>query len=390
MASTSPATTTTGVAPSSSSTTSTTVAAGSGPPAGRPVAAGFEPGSVTFVSTTTGYVLGADPSCKAQNCPSLVRTTDGGANWVSIPAPPAAYVARDTAQGVVTGTAVSELRFADPMDGWAYGPALFATHDGARTWQRVNLGGTVISLETAGGYVDAVVSPCAPEESCTGRVRLEQARAAAGRFTTVLTGPSQQTAGLDAPDLSLQPPGGFVILGYETSVRAELYATEDLGDPAGWNAFADPCLAAHLTGSELTSIIAPDKTTLYSLCVGNGGAGSTSKVVVVTKSGRSVVAGSAPRGGDGGMLAATASGTLVIGATSAASWLYRSTDGGRTWSTVKEYSDQGYGFGDLGFTTDTQGIVVQGLPALPAKGGPSVLLLTHDAGATWQPVAFGS
>lgn len=71
---------------------------------------------------------------------------------------------------------VSEVRFADLLDGWVFGPALFATHDGARTWQQVTLGGSVVALETSGDYVDpssrrAAARSCVPDRSGWSRLR---------------------------------------------------------------------------------------------------------------------------------------------------------------------------------------------------------------------------
>ncbi len=273
------------------------------------------------------------------------------------------------------------MRFADPLDGWAFGPDLFVTHDGARTWHQVDLGGAVVSLETSGGYVDAVVSPCTGASVCTGPVRLEQARVSAGGFATVLTGPTAMSSGLDSLALSLHAPVGFAFLGL-----GELYATENLANPNGWNPFPDPC--ASTPGLSLTSMVAPDSTTLYSLCSGNGAAGSSTKTVVVTRRGTTTVAGSTPLGGDAEALAATASGTLAVSAASGASSLYRSVDGGRTWSTVATYNDGGMGFNDLGFTTATQGVVIHGVPGPPGNE-VSQLVMTHDAGATWRVVPIG-
>jgi hypothetical protein len=269
------------------------------------------------------------------------------------------------------------VRFANALDGWAFDPGLFATSDGARTWQPVNLGGPVLSLATAGGYVDAVVASCTPAASCTGRFRLEQARASGGPFTTVLTSPSSRVAG--GVDLSLQPPAGFVAF-------PGLYATDDLANSSSWHTFPSPCAA--LKDPTLSSIVEPTSTSLYSLCSGNGAAGSSTKVVVFSRDGKSTVSGDAPFTGDGGVITATPSGILVIATSSGASWLDRSTDGGRTWSSLPFLNDGGIGFRDLGFTTNTQGVVIHGKPEL-GSAGVDQLLMTRNAGASWQAISFG-
>jgi len=354
-------------------------------PAGGPVPSGFEPGSVTFVSATTGFVLGVDATCPAGSCAAVARTGDTGASWVALPTPPAAY---ENHFGTgATKPAVSEVRFADALDGWIYGPSLFATHDGGASWQQLDLGGPVVALETSGGFVDAVVSPCPGQQVCSGSLRLEQAPVTGGAFTTVLTGPTVQTSGGGLPALSLHAPVGFVNLsGVSGIMPAILYATRSLAGPGGWHAFPDPCAAS--AGYSLDAFVAPDVVSLYSLCGGQGGAGSIPKEVVRTENGRSTVVGQPPPGGDPEALAATSSGTLVVSAASGASELYRSGDGGATWTTAATFGDGGIGFNDLGFTTSTQGVVVHGVPG-PPTGFASQLLMTRDAGATWQVVPVG-
>jgi photosystem II stability/assembly factor-like uncharacterized protein len=58
--------------------------------------------------------------------------------------------------------------------------------------------------------------------------------------------------------------------------------------------------------------------------------------------------------------------------------LQRTTDGGVSWHLVLPFDATG-GIPDYGFTTSTQGFVILG-------GGE--MLMTYDAGATWQPVTL--
>lgn len=95
------------------------------------------------------------------------NTTDRGRHWSAVPAPPARY---EFQPGHGTRSSVSQIRFADAADGWAFGPGLWATHDGGVSWHRVSTHGQPVqSLETAGGWVLAVLSRCAPQGSpCNG------------------------------------------------------------------------------------------------------------------------------------------------------------------------------------------------------------------------------
>jgi len=58
-------------------------------------------------------------------------------------------------------TGLSQIRFLNLNDGWAYGPQLFSTHNGGRTWTPVDTGGLrVTALETVGNRVFAVWASC--------------------------------------------------------------------------------------------------------------------------------------------------------------------------------------------------------------------------------------
>jgi hypothetical protein len=381
---TSRSTTTTTMAPSTTTTTTPPVAT----PTGTTVPSGFEPGSVTFVSATTGFVIGIDSECPAGSCVVLARTTDGGSSWAALPAPAAGYVAHGQPSSS-TVPVVSEVRFADDLNGWIYGPALFATHDGGDSWQHVSLGGSVVSLETSGDYVDAVVSPCTGGNQCTGPLKLYQAASTGGAFTSVLSGPSVGSDGTPSLDLSLHAPVGFANMSGFGQPTASIYATSSqAAGSGGWKAFPNPCASATNPGFFVVALVAPNTTDLYTLCGGNGAAGSEEKRLVKTVNGVSAVAGTPPAGGDAEALAATASRTLIVSAASGASLLYRSTDAGATWTTAETYGDGGIGFNDLGFTTATQGVAIHGLPGPPADVA-SQLLMTTDGGATWTvlPIA---
>ena len=55
---------------------------------------------------------------------------------------------------------IREIRFAEPSDGWAWGPGLWSTHDGGSTWRQVPITGSVVSLEPYTGGVYAVIVDC--------------------------------------------------------------------------------------------------------------------------------------------------------------------------------------------------------------------------------------
>jgi hypothetical protein len=132
---------------------------------GRP---SFLPLAFTAVSASHWWVLGAVP-CGARDCLSIKTTTDGGASFRSLPAPPGTFW--PMAPGA-SPTSVSSISFADANDGWVFGPKLYATHDGGRHWKAIPLPGAVYDLEPGLGAVYAIVAPndpCAQTGTCTAR-----------------------------------------------------------------------------------------------------------------------------------------------------------------------------------------------------------------------------
>ncbi|MDP9342899.1 MAG: hypothetical protein M3Q23_12570 [Actinomycetota bacterium] len=99
---------------------------------------------MSFVDRLHGWALGWFRQPK----PGLVtmqRTDDGGQTWQLVTPPT-----------TEPGQVVTQVRFDDRENGWAFGLALYATHDGGSTWTRERLGGPVAALQPAGQTVWAV------------------------------------------------------------------------------------------------------------------------------------------------------------------------------------------------------------------------------------------
>src|ERR1700732_3190224 len=86
------------------------------PPA---VPGNFRPSSVTFIGTQTGWGIGQAGTpghCATAYCTSVARTDGAGKTWSGVPAP-----VTSQAEGAA---GVSQIRFLDERDGWAFGPQL--------------------------------------------------------------------------------------------------------------------------------------------------------------------------------------------------------------------------------------------------------------------------
>jgi photosystem II stability/assembly factor-like uncharacterized protein len=284
---------------------------------------------------------------------------------------------------------ISEVRFADAYNGWAYGPALWVTHDGARTWHPLDVGGEVLSLEAAGGRVVAVVANCQGSASCPARpARLLSSPVNADDFVQVaaartdLSVPGSWAGGAS---ITLHPPAGFALLG--ATGRSETPAGNIVGTGGqAWRKFPDPCRAVPHTS--LSALVAPDATSLVSLCSTFSGTAHRVTMLVLTRNGKSTVLGRTPASGDADLLAANGISTILVGSMGEADHLYRSTDSGRTWTTMP-LNNGNEQLTDLGFTTSQQAVVILRQPPLARGMRPSAeLLLTTDAGAAWRHIAF--
>jgi hypothetical protein len=173
----------------------------------------FRPTSVTFVGTRTGWVIGqalTPGHCASQFCTSVARTDNAGRTWTGVPAPMAG--AADGATGL------SQIRFLNLDDGWAYGPQLYATHDGSKTWAPVDTGGLrVTALETVGDRVFALWASCtgngpAYAVNCT-RFTLYSAPAGGGAWAPVGTSTTGLTDGAasEAAELVLTGTRGYLL-----------------------------------------------------------------------------------------------------------------------------------------------------------------------------------
>jgi hypothetical protein len=125
-----------------------------------PLPPSFQPASVTFVSSTVGWVLGHSTSggstCGSGTCVSVVGSRDGGHTWAKSDAPAVNFYGTGTSTG-----GVSNLRYLDGTNGWAFGPDLWSTHNGGQSWAQVNTSGqVVVDVEASHGEVFAVFATC--------------------------------------------------------------------------------------------------------------------------------------------------------------------------------------------------------------------------------------
>jgi hypothetical protein len=358
---------------------------------GSAVPPNFRPTSVTFVSTQIGAVIGqagTPGQCATNYCTSLAGTSDYGASWYGVNAPVA---------GPPDGSSgISQLRFLNIRDGWAFGPALWVTHDGGGYWTQENMPGLrVIDLETAGDRAFALLASCSGTgqdyaAGCTS-MSLYSSLAGSDQWTPV-PGPTQSlqpaTPQLSSASLVLTAGRGYIL-----APSGELFSGPLNG--AAWTVAdpAVPCLSGSggPAGQPPSVLLAADSAGLVMAC--------TAATVVVPANSTQVntvfessdggqnwsPAGSPPAAAGTPVSLAAQAGVLLL-ATDAG--IYRSVNGGLTWQQAQP-SPAGAPSGQRGFSyvgmTSTQNGV-----ALPADPSLHEVFTTSNGGLTWQARAVSA
>ncbi|HEY8636750.1 MAG TPA: hypothetical protein VIL81_05740, partial [Candidatus Limnocylindrales bacterium] len=345
-----------------------------GPPSAspsEPAPIGFAPMSVTFVSADEGWVLGS-VACGSGRCPAIERTNDGGRTWATVPAPKAAVWSAVDASGATSG--ISSLRFATPNDGWAFGPDLWATHDGGASWTRISVqglpsGSTLVALESARGSVHAVFAENQDFGVATSPVGRDawtvsplQIAVGAGPVPTIQFVLSGDTGWLLENDRLVV--GGARLMG------------------GAWQTWKPPCTDVGGPVSP-AAIAASSPTDLVAACdlFGDANGPLGYHLFVSRDGGGSFVArgGRLPVDSISGVATPDTSTIVIAGWDSTEAVLVGSFDGGKTWSKVVRAGT--VQLSDLGFTTPSQGVVITN-----SASGSGGLFMTRDGGHTWSAV----
>lgn len=298
------------------------------------VPAGFAPRSFTAISEFTWWLLGTAPCNGGHGCTTIVQTTNGGPQFTRVGAPPT--------------TAVSQVRFADTTNGYAFGPQLWSTHDNGRTWARQNLGTTVEQLAIADGYAFAIVYS-------HGRSRLMRSAVGADDWVAL--------AGVGSGPLSgLWVEGKTVIL----QSGARLLVSDDQGASFSREHGVQHAGDCSYDGGQFA---------LWAVC----SAGMAPDEILLSADSGNSFTKAAPLP-DGPINAfAAADGSVAVA--SGQGPLYRTVDGGASWSRVRApIANWVY----LGFSDPTHGV------AIGAFGNASLeryrLYYTTDAGHSYHRV----
>jgi photosystem II stability/assembly factor-like uncharacterized protein len=342
---------------------------------GHPLA----PISVSFISGSTGWLLGT-PRCAhgaTHACRVLLlrKTTNGGQTWSALPSLPAPGAPQG--QTFTGNVAVSSILFVNAHLGWAYGPGLWTTHDGGRSWRQVSIHGLQVQgLAFSDGRVVVTAGKCnSGTRLCHFSVYSAHPGSSAWKL---IARPSQVT---------WQPPAEVVAVGgtgYVFTTRTDLGPPVLLAGPidgsAAWRPVPNPCHSAWSV-----AVAAVPAGRLFLGCGSEPGAGNQMKSAYLSADGGRTwrMLARPPFGGYLGKATMTAGGTIFL--SGGRMDIYISRDRGRSWITSPSLKNAA-GTANAGFaltaiaTTNTTGIAYQG------GVYRDQVWLTHDGGRSWSAV----
>jgi hypothetical protein len=349
-------------------------------PAGDPVPPDFQPASVTAVSQATIFTIGQAGTpghCATAYCTSVARSQDGGATWAGLPAP-------------VTGppdgaSGVGQIRFLEGVNGWAFGPELWATHDGAKHWTRIGTHGRrVTDVETVGARAFAIEATCTGTgqdfaAQCTS-FTLYSTTAKAGAWTKVgpaTTNLTTEDGGTGAASLVLTGTRGYLL-----GPDGTLYSGPVDGS-AAWSAAGKiPCATgqAQPDGAPAGALLGAVTGQNLLLACAQAPAGTTQakQVYVSSDGGRAwQMMWVAPTAGIATSIAASPSNTVVLATSEGIEVLPANATTWQPASLAAQAPATGFGF--VGMTTDLDGM------ALPADTAAGTVWFTTDGGLIWTP-----
>lgn len=298
----------------------------------------------------------------AGSCGAIVRTTDGGSKFAGIPSPP------------VSAGDVTQLRFANALDGYAFDPQLWETTDGGTHWADIATTGRVSNVEAADGKayaLECLGSSCQSQELLRSTVGAGDWQ----RLPTPVPLAYQATLAVNGTYL-------YILSGAGQTHPGVLVYSADMGSHTSTR--TDPCpqglggtVAPAADGSGALWAACPTGTRAEGVLSTNGGVSWSTTTPTTPAAGE---------GFDNALQFAAASSSLALAWPSEqgdGGGLDRTTNGGQSYSVTLSGSSSAR-IAWAGFSDPSRAYALLGVP-------PSEKLFeSNDAGATWASVAIRS
>jgi photosystem II stability/assembly factor-like uncharacterized protein len=328
-----------------------------------PIPPGFQPVSLSAISESDFWVLGRAPCATVFGCPSdILHTTNGGRTFQRIPSPVTVYL---TGAGPIEPPLVSELRFANASDGWAFGngPA-YVTHDGGTHWYELNPDWTFLQIVPgANGYVYASVEVCTNLSPTTCVESLMRSRADSDDWVTI------EMPGTSPGWPSIGVHGDTVWVMYFDSSTALAFVSHD--DGTTWDHASMPC------EPDLGGLFDPVSTSVVWAFCATGTEGVAS---VSTNGGMSYTTQEGPvtAFGNGSFVGALSARDAFVAGPGG---VELTTNGGVSYQTLARPPAAVW----IGFTDSRVGYVI----SQDENTLASQLWRTTDGGAVWTVISLG-
>lgn len=326
----------------------------------------FVPTSTSWTNAHCGWVLGFSRE-EAATRAALLHTVNGGLTW------------RQRAAPEVTVTPFSghvRVHAANEKDVLVTnGEAVFATHDAAASWHRVEL--PDVRPQVLVGAVDSgpssayAVITSGPDED---------------RRTRLFSTPVSETRWAPVPELELAGPSGGSVVVSDDAAFATLGGGEAAGrywtseDGRHWRERRPPCPEVYM--APWLALPPGDSAAVFALCSyqADQPPGHTYKDLKCSVNGAPFeLLGRAPAPGTTrGLAVPTPLSALVSSVGGGFGFLFRSTDAGDSWETALRREPPL--LLDLDFQDPVHGVAVHG----SGTGEHGVVLRTVDGGASWQ------
>ena len=328
----------------------------------------------TFFDPNNGWRMEAsrDPVHNLRGPLYVLRSRDGGRHWQRTGTIPHGLVEM---QGMF-GMRVSQLAFATPVDGWAYGSGLYSTHDGGKSWKQLAIHGMTTTISIAGRSIWRLDSSC-PQGTCTDRWY-----AAAAGSDTWLARPLPRS---EVTFVRINPTHAYLIALLHPGRNAKQTLMRTVDGGATWTRLPDPCPP----GSAPPMLASFGFEHLWTLCAWGSSAGAESKTVyrsddaggswrLVSASGVRYPLHNLTAAGYAVSLALTSANSawLALGRGT----LLHTADGGQTWAPAIPYAQANPldgGVGPVMFVDRLHGWLFS---------FPDLLFRTVDGGRHWGEI----
>lgn len=342
------------------------------------VPAGFSAQSISWLTPTHGWVLGTEACGKAGNCAKsqVIDTSNGGKTW-RLDGTIAAQIPK-----AGNGSAgITELRFATAKIGWAFGPSLYSTVDGGKTWKPATIPGhgkQVLDLAVSSAGTFVIVSPCTYGTGlCTKKPLTTWRMSLSSRSwikmpVTLRLNVSASVAALGKTVYLVNPP-------VELPHVSQFYVSTDGG--FHFSKRSVPCTAAE--ENTLIQAVPYSATKVGLLCDGDPGFGKAVKVVYLSSNNgkTDTYAGQLGLFGIQAQLAISPAGDLNVASYSIGTFMYINDSHRAKWYMVIGSGDGGVGWNDITYVSAKVAYVVYSPASLfPGLG---LIYTTHDAGRHW-------